>query len=274
VNFLSIAGLTPTQSLTLVTTVLAAVSLWLLLPRGGGRFARSIGVVLGLVSLGLFVSRLSGLTSLGFGAEGFGAKLVFWVLAAITVISAVGAVTMRSPVYCAIWFAMTLLGTAGLFLFQGAQFLGVATIVVYAGAILVTFLFVLMLAQSEGHAYYDRVSWEGLTSAAVGAVMIGVLTMIISDALAPPTAIAAKDDPAASIASAQAPLVDPTTEKARAAEILSPQHMDHLGAQLFSKHLIAVEVAGTLLLVALVGAVAIAIQGKQMPKTAGGARHG
>ena len=50
--------------------------------------------------------------------------------------------------------------------------------------------------------------------------------------------------------------------------------MDHLGAQLFSKHLIAVEVAGTLLLVALVGAVAIAIQGKQMPKTAGGARHG
>ena len=55
---------------------------------------------------------------------------------------------------------MSLLGTAGLFLFQGAQFLGVATIVVYAGAILVTFLFVLMLAQPEGHAFYDRVSWE------------------------------------------------------------------------------------------------------------------
>ena len=64
--------------------------------------------------------------------------------------------------YCAVWFALSLLGTAGLFLFQGAQFLAVATIVVYAGAILVTFLFVLMLAQPNGRAYYDRVSWEPL----------------------------------------------------------------------------------------------------------------
>ena len=47
-------------------------------------------------------------------------------------------------------------------LFIGAQFLAVATVVVYAGAILVTFLFVLMLAQPEGKAAYDRVSWEAL----------------------------------------------------------------------------------------------------------------
>ena len=72
------------------------------------------------------------------------------MLAGVTVIAAAGAVTFRSPVYCAIWFALTLLGTAGLFLLQGAQFLGVATVVVYAGAILVTFLFVLMLAQPAG----------------------------------------------------------------------------------------------------------------------------
>ena len=81
--------------------------------------------------------------------------------------------TFRSPVYCAIWFALSLLGTAALFLFQGAQFLGVATIVVYAGAILVTFLFVLMLAQPEGDAFYDRISWEGLLAASTGALMVG-----------------------------------------------------------------------------------------------------
>ena len=73
--------------------------------------------------------------------------------------------------YCAVWFALSLLGTAGLFLFQGAQFLGVATIVVYAGAILVTFLFVLMLAQPTGRAYYDRLCWEPLVSAVTGAVL-------------------------------------------------------------------------------------------------------
>ena len=60
--------------------------------------------------------------------------------------AAVATISFRNPVYCAIWFGMTLTGTAGLFLLAGAEFLAVATLVVYAGAILVTFLFVLMLA--------------------------------------------------------------------------------------------------------------------------------
>ena len=55
---------------------------------------------------------------------------------------------------------------------QGAQFLAVATVVVYAGAILVTFLFVLMLAQPEGRTYYDRLSWEALVSSATGAGIV------------------------------------------------------------------------------------------------------
>jgi len=48
------------------------------------------------------------------------------------------------------------LGTAGLFLLDGAQFLGVATVVVYAGAILVTFFVRADVAQPEGDAFYDR----------------------------------------------------------------------------------------------------------------------
>jgi NADH-quinone oxidoreductase subunit J len=88
------------------------------------------------------------------------AEAGFWVLALITIISAAATISSRSPVYSAIWFAVSLLGTAGLLLFQGAQFLGIATVAVYAGAIVVTFLFVLMLAQPEGHAYYDRVGWR------------------------------------------------------------------------------------------------------------------
>jgi NADH-quinone oxidoreductase subunit J len=275
---------TPTQILLLAGAGLAAVSLWLLLPPGGTG-VRRLGIVLGAASLVCIcweVPRLQPWTSDG----------VFLVLAAVTVVSAVGAVTLRSPVYCAIWFAMTLLGTSGLFLFQGAQFLGVATIVVYAGAILVTFLFVLMLAQPQGYAYYDRISWEATFSAIAGAGMVLILTTAVSSALAGAPAAAdsgsAASENGGSDVSGQAvavaPMVDPATPRARAGDILSDDHMEHLGAQLFSKHLIAVEVAGTMLLAALVGAVAIAVHHRQVswpsdasnqgPAFQGGSRHG
>ena len=263
-----------TQIVMLAATATAALGLWLLLPRGA-QGGRRLGFVLALVSLGLFASQLPRLGQPTVEA-------VFWLLAGITVVSAAGAVTLRSPVYCAIWFAMTLLGTAALFLFTGAQFLGVATIVVYAGAILVTFLFVLMLAQPQGFAYYDRVSWEAAISASVGAVMIGILTMVLFEAFtAHAVARTDAEKPSATAGeSTPRPLDDRFTSAEhvtlaqRQEEILSDCHMDHLGAQLFSRHLIAVEVAGTMLLAALVGAVAIAVQSKPLHNAAGGPRHG
>jgi NADH-quinone oxidoreductase subunit J len=225
-----------------LATVLGAAGIWLLLPRGGAR-GRRLGALLGLASLGILAYEMPPLGELG-GA------VVFYVLAGVTVISAVAAVTFRSPVYCAIWFALSLLGTSGLFLFQGAQFLGVATVVVYAGAILVTFLFVLMLAQPEGDAFYDRISWEGLLSACTGALMVGVLTLTVVGVLRDPD-VALRPVPA-------------FTAEQLDKQVLSSEHMAHLGGELFSRYLIAVEVAGTLLLVALVGAVAIVSQSSKL----------
>ncbi len=152
-------------------TLVLAVGLWLMLPRGAAA-GRSMGAVLVAVGLGVFASQVP---RVGDWAQ----ASVFCILAGVTVVAAVATVTFRNPVYSAIWFALSLLGTAGLFLFQGAQFLGVATIVVYAGAILVTFLFVLMLAQPEGHAAYDRLSWGAGLAAVTGAVMVGVLTITV-----------------------------------------------------------------------------------------------
>ncbi len=127
-----------------------------------GRFARSLGrALVTAVGLGCLIGKIP---ALGEDA----ATVVFYLLAAATVLPAVCMISCASPMYSAIWFAMALLGTAGLFLFQGSQFLGVATVVVYAGAILVTFLFVLMLAQPGGEAPYDRTSWEAPFSAAAG----------------------------------------------------------------------------------------------------------
>jgi NADH-quinone oxidoreductase subunit J len=151
--------------------------------------------------------------------------------------------TLKNPIYCAVWFGASLLGTAGLLFLQGAQFLGVATIVVYAGAILVTLLFVLMLANAEGRDAYDRTSWEAPLSATAGIVLVGILTMTMANGLKPrydfpPPVRTASDD------------------------IMNQNHVARLGAELFSRHLIAIEVAGVLLLAALVGAVAIVVHSR------------
>jgi NADH-quinone oxidoreductase subunit J len=227
--------------------ITGAIALWLMLPRGMAR-GRMVGVLIGLVSLGFFASLLWQLGSWGDDA-------VFWVLAGVTLVSAGATITFRSPVYCAVWFALSLFGTAGLFLVQGAQFLAVATMVVYAGAILVTFLFVLMLAQSSGHAFYDRISWEPLMAAATGAVLVGILTRALVDS------------------SLQAVVSKP--QAALSQNILADDHVAHLGAELFSRYLIPVEIAGTLLLVALVGAIAMVESTKyegRRPRTSTGGR--
>ncbi len=224
-------------------TLLLALGLWLMLPRGGAP-GRALGSVLAAIGVGLLASQTPRLVKADAGAVFFMDDAVFFILAGVTVLAAVATVTFRNPVYSAIWFGLSLLGTAGLFMFAGAQFLGVATVVVYAGAILVTFLFVLMLAQPEGHAFYDRLSWAAPLSALSGALVVGILTVTVVNVFQNPALAASTGIEVSALEN----------------EILAEQHMAHLGAWLFSKQLVAIEVAGTLLLVALVGAVAIVAQ--------------
>jgi NADH-quinone oxidoreductase subunit J len=226
--------MTDPRRLFLLAALIGAVAVWLLLPRSNRR-ARGAGMILGMVCLGVFAALLPGLGQWVY-------QSLFWILAAVTVVSAAAAVTLRNPVYCAIWFGSSLLGASGLFLFQGAQFLAVATVVVYAGAILVTFLFLLMLAQPSGRARYDRTSWEALLSTACGAFFVGVLSMASTSAVA---------------ARGHAPAQHEVPESERQQVVLYEKHMQEIGSALFGRYLAAVEVAGTLLLAALVGAAVI-----------------
>ena len=228
--------------------VLGALGMWLLLPRPTLR-GRLVGGVFAAVALGLVVSRLPALGTL----TGQG---LFYLIAGVTITSAAAAISLRNPLYCAIWFAMTLLGTAGLFLLQGAQFLAVATVVVYAGAILVTFLFVLMLAEPSGRAAYDRLSWEGLLSAVGGVVLIGILTTAIGSIMAEE--------------SANPKLIGPADAEL-AEGILRNDHVMALGREMFGPQWIAVQVGGVLLLAALIGAAAIVAGGKSLQGSSDGA---
>jgi len=232
----------------------AAASLWLLLPRGAeNRLARWLGLALGAVAL-------AGLVATGRRLGGLGEDAVFLVVSLVAVISGAATVVSRSPVYAAIWFALALAGVAGVLLVLGAQFLGVATIVVYAGAILVMFLFVLMLAQPSGMAPYDRVSNEPLLSAVAGAVLLGLLSLFVGrlSAETPACCRVPSRGAALTTTSGQAAAPLPAADAAATtADPLAENHVARLGGELFGRHLLAVEAAGVLLLVALIGSIAI-----------------
>ncbi|MCA9100259.1 MAG: NADH-quinone oxidoreductase subunit J [Planctomycetales bacterium] len=217
-----------------VAVVTGTLGLWLLLPPSGAK-RRLSGMVLMIAALAVLgAARLIPVGDWGYDA-------MYAVLSGLTVVAAVSTVTFRNPVYCAIWFALTLLGIAGLFLIDGAQFLGVAIVVVYAGAILVMFLFVLMLANPSGRAAYDRLSWEPWIAAPVGVLLVAIVTLTYHQAFD---------------TGDTAPLPSASTE-ALADGVLANQHVARLGNQLFGRYLVDVEVAGVLLLVALVAASAI-----------------
>ena len=214
----------------------STVALGLLLP-GRSHRVRWPGLVMAILGIGLV------LTDLPMMDLAWTEAWTFRVLTIITLVAAVATVSMKSAVYAAIWFALSLLGTAGLFFFQGAQFLAIATVVVYAGAIVVTFLFVIMLAQPDGQASYDRVSWAHSSKTAsviTAALLVALLTVTVRQAKP-----------------------EPLSQKQPEAILESEHHVARLGSYLFSRRLVEIEVAGTLLLVALVGAVAILIHAKE-----------
>ena len=125
-------------------------------------------------------------TVLGAGAIAFLMAQVLRALAddaAVPILEVVGGiagavrmVTHPRPVFAAIWFVMVVVCSAGMFLLLGAEFMAFSLVIVYAGAILITYLFVLMLAQeataANGEALYDRVPREPIAALVVGFVLL------------------------------------------------------------------------------------------------------
>lgn len=71
--------------------------------------------------------------------------LLFWLLAVVALTASVSMIVQRNPVHSALSLILTLLSLAGLFLLLSSHFLAVIQVIIYAGAIMVLFLFVIML---------------------------------------------------------------------------------------------------------------------------------
>jgi NADH-quinone oxidoreductase subunit J len=151
--------------------------------------------------------------------------VVFWMIAALAAITAVGVVTLRNPVHVALTLVLNTACLALLYLSMSAEFLAVAQLLLYAGGIMVLFLFILTLLgpdleQSEGKLFGERGIALGLGVAALLIVGAAVLQATLPKA-APPV----------------------------------PASVDAVGTALFSGYLFPFEVVSALLLAATVGAV-------------------
>jgi NADH-quinone oxidoreductase subunit J len=267
--------------LALAVVVFGAAGTYLLLPHRHGwakpRSVHAVGGGLAALALLLFAACWK-------PPDPWLTGFFFYAFSLATVACAIMTVTSRNPVYSALWFASVVLSTSGLFLLAGAQFLAAGTVIVYAGAIIVTFLFVIMLAQMEGRALYDRAA-RAPALATISSFLIfwGVLysLFLIRPPARPPvgSAVIAGDGQAATSTTdrrlarpsglatavlAPAPKAGVVERAVRTsarftdAEGRPKPHVAGLGETLFTDHLVTVELAGALLFVALIGALAIA----------------
>lgn len=260
--------------LAIAVVVLGASGTYLLLPHKHGsvkpKSAHVAGGILAALALLLFASFWR-------APESALAGLFFYAFSFAAVAGGLLTITSRNPIYSALWFAAVVLSTSGLFMLAGAQFLAAGTVIVYAGAIIVTFLFVIMLAQMEGRAPYDRAARApGRATFSCYLLLWGLLYALLVVRATPPHAegltegLDEKRLPRLENMAADYHLDErhPALGIVRAStretlQMKGPDgerkpHVAGLGESLYTDHLISVELAGTLLFVALIGALAIA----------------
>jgi NADH:ubiquinone oxidoreductase subunit 6 (subunit J) len=147
-------------------------AIYLLLPRPRS-YPISWGLLLGLLALilaGVLLTRSGVVTP---------ETVLFWAFSAAGIISGTLLVTQHNPARAALSFTLVVLSTCGLYLLLAAPFLMAATIIIYAGAIIVTFLFVIMLAQQVGLSDADDRSREPLLATITGFVLLGTLLFVL-----------------------------------------------------------------------------------------------
>jgi len=163
-----------------------------------------------------------------------GEAWAFWILGSISVLGALGMVLARNAVHSALWLVVTMLCLGFLYVVNAAPFLGAVQIIVYTGAIMMLFLFVLMLV---GRDASDSLI-ETLRGQRVAAVLLGVgFAVLIGSGLARSIG----DVPVVGLAAANA-----------------DGNVPGIAALLFTRYIFAFEVTSALLITAAVGAMVLA----------------
>jgi len=166
-----------------------------------------------------------------------GVSILTPMFSALALLASLRVITHPKPVYSAVYFVGVVLAVAGVLVLQEAEFLAIALVIIYAGAILVTYLFVIMLAQQPGSPAYDRRAREPFLAVVAGLILTGAIAGQVFS-----TQPATRPAQLTATSSSATPLAGNTAA---------------VGVALFTKYIVVVELSAVLLLVSMVGAVAL-----------------
>jgi NADH-quinone oxidoreductase subunit J len=166
------------------------------------------------------------------------AAIAFYVLAAIAVISAFAVIAARNPVHSVLFLILTFFTAAGLFVLLGAEFLAMLLVVVYVGAVAVLFLFVVMMLDVD----FAELKQGFLSYLPIGAII--ALALFAELALVASASMSANGAPIAVAPSGQTEITN----------------AEAIGLVLYTDYLLVFQMAGLVLLVAMIGAIVLTLR--------------
>lgn len=162
-------------------------------------------------------------------------SFLFWLLAVVTLVSGLSVILLANPIYSALCLAMTMVGVSALFATLGAYFIAGVQMIVYAGAVLVLFIMVLMLFDLKTElGTFSRGKISGLLKIATVGTLAGFLAGAFSMS------------------------IELTDKSATKAVVAGADTTNNLGVLLFTKYILGFEALGILLLVIAIGVVGLA----------------
>jgi NADH-quinone oxidoreductase subunit J len=182
--------------------------------------------------------------------------LLFYVFAAVLVFAAFGVITARNPVHAALWLVLSFFNAAGIWMLLKAEFLAISLVLVYVGAVMVLFLFVVMMMDINLDKLREGFWKNSKLGFLVGGLMLAEMAFVLMspkfDAQAPTAPATAAVAPAAPAAAAGAPA--------------KYSNVKELGRLIYTDYLFPFEVAAIVLLVAIVAALALTLRGRKDSK--------
>jgi NADH-quinone oxidoreductase subunit J len=168
-------------------------------------------------------------------------SLAFWVLSVASVAAALGMVLARRAVHCAVLLAVVMLSLAVMYAMLGAPFLAFVQVIVYTGAVLMLFLFVLMIVGvSSQDSLVETIRGQRVAAILVGIGMLVLLALIIGNAVIGPTAPAGAG--------------------------FSTLNLQDIATLIFTTYVFPFEVTSALLITAALGAMVLAHRERTTPK--------